>query len=87
MSDTAKKRSGDEEIKRRVLENLDGLDRPGKLEVLDLSETLFSRSRRPAERDTRAALLKYAGTISREDLDLISEAIEEGCEKVDEEGW
>jgi hypothetical protein len=87
MPDTMKRRPEDEEIKRRVLENLDTLDRPGKLEVLDLSEALSSQTRLPAERDTRAALLKYAGTISREDLDLISEAIEQGCEKVDEEGW
>lgn len=87
MSDTTKRRPEDEEIKRRVLENLDTLDRPGKLEVLDLSEALSSQARPPTKRDTRAALLKYAGTISREDLDLISEAIEEGCEKVDEEGW
>lgn len=87
MSDTTKRRPEDEEIKQRVLENLDTLDRPGKLVVLDLSEALSSRAKLPAERDTRAALLKYAGTISKEDLDLISEAIEEGCEKVDEEGW
>ena len=86
MSDTTKRRPEDEEVKRRVLENLDTLELPGKLEALDLSEALSSRARPPAERDTRAALLKYAGTISREDLDLISEAIEEGCEKVDEEG-
>jgi hypothetical protein len=87
MSDTTKWRPEDEEIKERVLENLDTLNRSDKLEVLDLSEALSSRARRPAERDTRAALLKYAGTISREDLDIISEAIEEGCERVDEEGW
>ena len=70
-----------------MLENLDALDRPGKLEVLDLSEALSSRARLPVERDTRAALLKLTGTISKEDLDVISKAIEEGCEKVDEEGW
>ncbi len=87
MSDTTKRRPEDEEIKQRVLENLDTLDRPGKLEVLDLSEALSSRARPPAERDTRAALLKYAGTISKEDLAIISEAIEEGCGKVNEEGW
>ncbi|MGH3089798.1 MAG: hypothetical protein ACRDSJ_21170 [Rubrobacteraceae bacterium] len=79
MSDAAKR--DDEEIKRRVLENLDALDRTGKLEVLDLSEASSLR------RDTRAALLKHAGAISAEDLDLIREAIEEGCERVDEEGW
>jgi hypothetical protein len=87
MSDTTKKRPEDEEIKQQVLENLDTLDRPGKLEVLDLSEALSSRAMPPEKRDTRTALLKYAGTISREDLEIISEAIEEGCEKVNEEGW
>ena len=54
MSDTTKRRAEDEKIKRRVLENLDTLDRSGKLEVLDLSEALSSRARRPAERDTRS---------------------------------
>ena len=87
MSDTTKRRPEDEEIKKRVLENLDTLDRSGKLEVLDLAEALSSRARRLAERDTRAALLRYVGTISREDLDIISEAIEEGCERVDDEEW
>jgi hypothetical protein len=86
VSDAAEKHP-DEEIKRRVMEQLDALDAEGKRKVLDFSEKLSSRSKFPVERDTRAALLKYAGTISREDLDLISEAIEEGCEKVDEEGW
>lgn len=86
MSDTTKRRPEDEEIKRRVLENLDTLDRPGKLEVLDLSEALSSRAKLPAERDTRAALLKYAGTISKEDLEEMRRAIED-CEKIDEEGW
>ncbi len=79
----------DEELKRRVLKNLDALDHSSKLEVLNLSEELSSRARTEAEskRDTRAALLEYAGTIPEEDLERISEAIEEGCEKVDEEGW
>lgn len=87
MSHTTKRRPGDEEIKRRVLESLDTLDRTGKLEVLDLSESLSSQAGRPTKRDTRAALRKYAGTISKEDLGLMREAIEEGCEQVDEEEW
>lgn len=88
MSDATKSRSEDEDIKRRILENLDTIDRSGKLEVLGLSEELSSQSRPPeSQRDTRRALLKYAGTITREDLDLISEAIEEECERVDKEDW
>jgi len=87
MSDAAKRRSEDEEIKRRVIERLDDLNVEGKRKVLDFSERLSSRGEPQVQRDTRAALLRYAGTISKEDLDRISEAIEEGCEKVDEEGW
>ena len=90
MSDVPEKNpTDDEDLKRRVLENLDALDRPSKLAVLNLSEQLSSQTGTPAERgrDTRAALLEYAGTIPEEDLERMSEAIEEGCERVDEEGW
>lgn len=90
MSDAAKTDWGsDEDLKRKVLENLDTLDHSGRLAVLNLSEELSSRVGSSAERgrNTRAALLEYAGAISREDLDLMSEAIEEGCGQVDEEGW
>lgn len=87
MSDTAKRRSEDEEIKRRVIERLDDLNVEDKRKVLDFSESLSSRGDPLVQRDTRAALLRYAGTIPKEDLDRISEAIEEGCEKVDEEEW
>ena len=87
MSDVTRRRSEGEEIKRRVIAQLDVLDVEDKRKVLDLSEKLSARVERPAERDTRTAFRRYAGTIPKEDLDLMSEAIEEGCEKVDEEGW
>lgn len=87
VSDTTRRRSEDEDIKRRVIERLDALDVEDKREVLDLSERLSARVEQPAKRDTRAAFLRYAGTIPKEDLDVMSEAIEEGCERVDEEGW
>lgn len=32
-------------------------------------------------------LLRFAGTISPEDIDAMDKAIEEGCEKVDPHGW
>lgn len=87
MSDAAKRGSEGENIKRWVIERLDNLDVEDKRKVLDLSERLSARASSPAKRDTRAALLKYAGTIPEDDLDRISQAIEEGCERVDEEGW
>ena len=32
-------------------------------------------------------LLQFAGTISREDLEIMKQAIEEGCGQVDESEW
>ncbi len=35
----------------------------------------------------REKLLKLPGTISKSDLELMSRAIEEGCEQVDPDEW
>ena len=32
-------------------------------------------------------LLRFAGTISKEDLALMEQAIEEDCEQIDPNGW
>ena len=32
-------------------------------------------------------LLKFVGTISREDLEIMKQAIEEDCERIDESEW
>ena len=32
-------------------------------------------------------LLRFAGTIERDDLELMARAIEEDCERVDVDGW
>ena len=32
-------------------------------------------------------LLQFAGTIPQDDLEIISQAIEEGCEQVDFDDW
>lgn len=77
----------DEDLKKRVLNNLDALDRRGKLRVLDFTRELVTGSEARRPRDTRAALLALAGTIHKEDLEEMRRAIEEGCEQVDEETW
>lgn len=92
MSDTTKRRPEDEEIKRRVLEQLDALDAEGKRAVLDFSRELSARraseGRQPRPvGDTGGALLAFAGTISAEGLEEIRRAVEEDCERIDEEGW
>jgi len=92
MSDTTRQRPEDEEIKRRVLEQLDALDAEGKRKVLDFSRALSARKASEVRRprpvgDAGGALLAFAGTIPPEDLEEIRHAVEEDCEKIDEEGW
>lgn len=77
----------DEDLKRRVLENLDALDRRGKLQMLDFSRELAIRGPSPGIGDTGGALLAFAGSIPKKDLEEIRKAIEEDCEKVDLDEW
>ena len=41
----------------------------------------------PGQKDRMVRLRELIGTISRDDLALMSRVIEEGCERVDEERW
>ncbi len=77
----------DEDLKRRVLENLDVLDRRGKLQMLDFSRELAIRGPSPKIGDKGGALLAFAGSIPKKDLEEIGKAIEEDCEKVDLDEW
>lgn len=92
MSDAAERRPEDEEIKRKVIEHLDALDVEDKRKVLDFSRGLTDRGQsavrqpRPVK-DMGGALLAFAGTIPADDLEVIRRAVEEDCERVDEEGW
>lgn len=92
MSDAAERYSEDEEIKQRVIERFDALDAEGKRKVLDFSEELAARGTsggrvpRPVGK-VGGALLAFAGTIPKEDLDEMEKIIEEEFGKVDEEGW
>lgn len=72
----------DEELKYRIIEQLDALNRRGMQEVLDFSRRLAAGS---GERG--GALLAFAGSFSKEDLDEMEQIIEEEFEQVDEEGW
>ncbi len=88
MSDAAnRKPTDDEDLKGSVLESLDALDRRGKLEVLDFSRGLAARRRTRAAGGRGGALLAFAGSIPKENLAEMHEAIEEGCGKVDAEEW
>lgn len=65
-------------IKEQLLEQVDRLDDSGQKRVLDFARRLAVPPGTPG-RD----LLHFAGSIDPTDLEAISRAIEEGCEKVD----
>ncbi|MBI5238048.1 MAG: hypothetical protein HY887_06460 [Deltaproteobacteria bacterium] len=46
----------------------------------------FAKSLRPKGVEGKS-LLRFEGVIPADDLQLMSKAIEEGCEKVDISGW
>ena len=87
MADVPEETLRDEDLRKRVIDHFDALDRRGKLRVLDFTKDLAARepSRRVGE--TGGALLAFAGSIPKEDLDTMEKVIEEEFEKVDPAEW
>ncbi len=57
---------------------------PDRLEVA----ADFIRRLKPISQEEREAILaRTFGSLSQEDADAMQQAIEEGCEKIDEQGW
>lgn len=66
-----------------IVEDLRSLP-PDKLEVAGD----FIRRLKPVSQEEREAILaRTFGSLSQEDADAMQKAIEEGCEKIDEQGW
>ncbi len=86
MADPKQNPPGEEDLKKSVIEQFDALDKEDKLKVLGFARELAARHRRGIP-EKGGALLAYAGSIPKEDLAEMRRAIEEGCEKVDEETW
>ncbi len=74
----------DETIKRRVIEELDTLDAQDQRKVLDFTHTLAVRRRSTGK---GGAILAMAGAFRPDDLAEMKRAIEEDCERVDEDQW
>jgi hypothetical protein len=71
-------------IKKELREQLDKLPAAQQRQVLDFARTLAARKRRMA---SGRALSEFAGTIAKEDLAQIVQAIDEGCEQVNPDEW
>jgi hypothetical protein len=71
-------------IEKELREQLELLPAAQQRQVLDFVRALAAKKRQAA---FGQALNRFAGTITREDLALIAEAIDEGCEQVNLDEW
>lgn len=55
-----------------------------QLQVLEFARTLATT---PVQGVRGADLLRFAGTIDKSDLDIMSQAIADGCERIDADEW
>jgi hypothetical protein len=66
-------------IEKELREQLDRLPTAQQRQVLDFVRALTAKKRQAA---SGQALKQFAGTIAKEDLALIAQAIDDGCEQV-----
>ncbi len=69
-------------VKDAIIEQVDRLDAPQQRKVLDFARRLTVPAGTPG-RD----LMRFVGCIDPADLDAMSQAIQEGCEKIEPNGW
>ena len=71
-------------LKKELLEQIEKLTPLQQKQVLDFALELSGEL---AKHYPGKNLLQFAGTISPEDLEIMKQAIEEGCEQIDESEW
>ena len=71
-------------LERELHERLSRLRPDQRLQVLEYARALSEGPRRgvPGE-----SLLRFAGTLSPEQAEELTRAIEDGCERVDPDAW
>ena len=69
-------------IQKEIINQLDRLPLEQQLQVLDFARTLAQPVGRPG-----TDLLNFAGGINLDDLGLMTQAIEQDCEKVNTNDW
>ena len=68
----------------QVVEQLRAMPQPLQWRVLEFARTLVNSKIRGV---SGQQLLRFAGTISPDDLKLMREAIEQDCERIDLNEW
>lgn len=69
---------------QEIVQRLKSLSIEQQRQVLDF---ILEFSGEPPKKYPGKNLLQLVGTISKEDLEIMKQAIEEGCEQIDESGW
>ncbi len=71
-------------IENELRKAIHQLPLPQQQQVLEYARSL---SKLPLKGVPGMSLLRFAGTIEADDLEQMKQAIEDGCEKVDENEW
>ena len=71
-------------IKNELLHHLNRLPTAMQCQVLQFARALEMATYTGV---SGASLLSFAGSISSDDLSVIAQAVEEGCERVDAHEW
>ena len=69
-------------VKDQIIEQVDRLDEAQRRQLLE-----FARRLMPVAGVPGRTLMRFAGSIDPMDLEAMSQAIQEDCEKVDANGW
>ena len=69
-------------VKDEIIDQVDRLDAPQQRKVLDFARRLTVPAGTPG-RD----LMRFVGSIDPADLDAMSHAIQESCEKIEPNAW
>jgi hypothetical protein len=71
-------------VKDQIMAQLSGMSEEEQLRVL---RVVRSMGERPGDGVDGRSLLSFAGAINADDARSMSEAIEEGCERIDPNEW
>jgi len=69
-------------VKDEIIEQVERLDAPRQRKVLDFARGLTAPAGTPGR-----SLMHFVGAIDTADLHTMSQAIEEGCEKIEPNAW
>lgn len=71
-------------VKDQIMEQLLGMSEDEQRRILEIARSM---SAHPGGGVSGSSLLRFAGAIDPEDARRMSDAVEEGCEQINPNGW